>query len=157
MSSRFLAGIAAAALCILCLLFLNRWSVRIEHLRWISERQRELRSLGERVLAHARQHEGRLPESLGGYVDAGILGVSELTFTDALTGTKVSLELRPIPRTSLNGQLILFVESYEPKLGGCNVVRLNGYVTWEQLDDELLSRDNELRSCEGLSPIKQTP
>lgn len=132
----------------------SAWWDRVQHLRFLSTRQFALGALGERTHAYATRNDGRLPQSMEEFIDAGLLGKSEVAFLDQRSGVKITRTLRAVPTTQASEELILFIEAYDPSADEWSVLDLSGFsYICKDLAGRIAS-DNALRREQGLPEIR---
>jgi len=130
-----------------------QWRDRGQYLRWSSAKQQALRAVGERMRAYSEQHNDRLPQTLNGFVAAGVMAESEITFTDPSRDTKVTRSLRPVPGMNLEVELILMIETYDPPGDGLNILYSSGHVVLVSDLPRATAVDNKLRRENGLPEL----
>lgn len=118
-----------------CLLYAySIWWERVQYLRWLAWRQGELRNLGWRVRAFAKEHEDFDPQSMDALVAAGILAPGEVTFEDAWREAIVTRVLVPRSEPERGDAGVLLVERYSSPTQECNVLMRNGDVAVHRSD-----------------------
>jgi hypothetical protein len=105
-------GIVIVLCVIAAAVYGHRYETRVAYLRWISQRQQDLRSVGRRIPLYRAAHNGSLPSSLEEAIQGGLLYTDELKFREPQGNVLVVREFHIPHEEDGSGSPVFLTERY---------------------------------------------
>ena len=124
--------------------------------RWEYERYREFCSLGDELINAANENNGDLSAAMETFARREGYTQGLLQQYDTAEHVAILRQLRAVPTISLDGELIIMVETFEPPRRHAFIYRLKGVGLAARPEElhSVIAQDNERRQRCGLSPIE---
>lgn len=122
---------------------------------WIEGREKDLRSVAERLMAFASANGNRFPRDAEELARSGVLPREQARFRDAVANCEVQRQYRPAPVIRNDKRVIVILENYDPNPNAnLLVVYSDGEVGVRAFLETTVSDDNMLRQLNGLKPLE---